>query len=323
MIGETGQPEVSIIIVSYNTEDLVGNCIRSVLAEEDCRKEIFVVDNGSSDDSVAYLQKVFPMVFLVANEENRGFAAANNQVLHQCQGKYIFFLNPDTKLVRGALRAILSYMESSPHVGLAGTRLIDPDGTLQWSKSDQYLGQEYTQDELSGLPGSIACVIGASMIVRADLMKKIGGFDEDFFLYGEDQDICLRVRKHGYEVGYIDEAVIIHSGGQSERNTTPLGVWDKKIRAEHIFYRKHYYPETVKRINREKMFKAWWRIIMLTLSLPFAKNKSETKYKLKKYFLVYQHAKGEKGGRLLFYCPLFRESKDEGRDRCGRKAPIY
>lgn len=291
MIGETGQPEVSIIIVSYNTEDLIGNCIRSVLAEEDCHKEIFVVDNGSSDGSVAYLRKVFPMVFLFANEENRGFAAANNQVLHQCRGKYIFFLNPDTRLRRGALRAILSYMESSPHVGLAGTKLIDPDGTLQWSKSEQYLGQEYTQDELSGLPGSLACVIGASMVVRTDLIRKIGGFDEDFFLYGEDHDICLRVRKCGYEIGYIDEAVIIHFGGQSERDTPPLGVLDKKIHAEHIFYRKHYYPETVKRINRKRVLKAYWKIIMLTLSLPFVKNKSKAKYKLKKYLLVYQHAK--------------------------------
>jgi N-acetylglucosaminyl-diphospho-decaprenol L-rhamnosyltransferase len=297
MIGETGQPEVSIIIVSYNTEDLIGNCIRSVLAEEDCYKEIFVVDNGSSDGSVAYLRKVFPMVFLFTNEENRGFAAANNQVLHQCQGKYIFFLNPDTRLRRGALRAILSYMESNPHVGLAGTKLIDPDGTLQWSKSEQYLGQEYTQDELSGLPGSLACVIGASMVVRADLIKKIGGFDEDFFLYGEDHDICLRVRKYGCQIGYIDEAVVIHFGGQSERDTTPLGVLDKKIRAEHIFYRKHYYPETVKRINREKVLKACWKIIILTLSLPFVKNKSEAKYKLEKYFLVYQHAKNSLRGR--------------------------
>jgi len=291
MIGETQQPEVSIIIVSYNTKDLVGDCIRSVLAEEDCRKEIFVVDNGSRDGSVTYLQEVFPMVSFVANGENRGFAAANNQVLHQCRGRYIFFLNPDARLRKGALRAIISYMESSPRVGLAGTRLVDPDGTLQRSKSEQYLGQEYTRDELSGLPGSIASVIGASMVVRADVAKKIGGFDEDFFLYGEDQDICLRVRKCGYEVGYIDEAVIVHLGGQSERNTTPLGVWDKKIRAEHIFYRKHYRPETVKRINREKVLKACWKIITLTLSLPFVKDKAKRKYKLKKYLLAYRHAK--------------------------------
>jgi hypothetical protein len=291
MISETGQPEISIIIVSYNTQDLIGDCIRSVLAEEDCHKEIFVVDNASTDGSVAYLREGFPKVFLVANEENRGFAAANNQVLHRCRGKYIFFLNPDARLTRGAMRILLSYMESSPRVGLAGTKLVGPDGTPQRSKAEQYLGQDYSQDELSGLPGSLASVIGASMVVRADLAKKIGGFDEDFFLYGEDQDICLRVRKCGYEVGYIDEAIVLHSGGQSERNTTPLGVWDKKIRAEQIFYRKHYSPETVKRINREKVLKACWRMMTLTLSLPFVKNKSRTKYKLKKYFLVYRHAK--------------------------------
>jgi len=291
MIRETGQPQISIIIVSYNTQDLIGNCIQSVLAEEDCRKEIFVVDNGSSDGSVTYLQKVFPMVSLVANNENRGFAAANNQVLHRCRGKFVFFLNPDARLRRGALGTIVSYMESNPQVGLAGTRLVDPDGTLQWSKSEQYLGEEYTQGELSGLPGSIACVIGASMVVRADVVKNIGGFDEDFFIYGEDLDICLRVRKHGYQIGYIDEAVAIHLGGQSERNTTPIAVWDKKIRAEHLFYKKHYDAETVKRINRKKISKACRGIIVLTLSFPFVRNKLRAKYRLKKYLLVYRHAK--------------------------------
>jgi hypothetical protein len=291
MIGEIGKPEVSIIIVSYNTEDLIGNCIQSLLAEEDCHKEIFVVDNGSNDGSVVYLQTVFPMVFLVANKENRGFAAANNQILHQCQGKYIFFLNPDTILSKGALRAIVSYMDSNPHVGLAGTKLINPDGTLQWSKSEKYLEEKYTRGELSGLPGSIACVIGASMVVRADLIRKIGGFDEDFFLYGEDQDICLRVRKCGFEIGYIDGTAVIHFGGQSERNATRLEVWDKKIRAEHIFYKKHYYQDTVRRISRRRVVKACWRIIVLTLSFPFVKNRSKTKYKLKKYLLVYHYAK--------------------------------
>ena len=291
MICEIGQPEVSIIIVSYNTEETIGGCLRSILAEDDCRKEIFVVDNGSSDGSVSYLQKAFSTVFLLANEKNRGYAAANNQVLHRCRGKYILFLNPDTKLSRGVLRAIVSYMESNPHVGIAGTKLINLDGTPQWSMSELYLGQKYARGELSGLPGSIASVIGASMVARADLVKRIGGFDEDFFLYGEDQDLCLRVRKCGFEIGYIDEAVITHLGGQSERDTTRLGVWDKKMRAEHIFYRKHYYPDTVKRINREKVLKACWRIIILTLSFPFVKDKSKTKYKLKKYFLVYQHAK--------------------------------
>jgi hypothetical protein len=291
MTSQIEKPEVSIIIVSYNTEDLIGSCIQSLLTEEDCRKEIFVVDNGSDDGSVAYLQNRFPMVFLIANKENRGFAAANNQVLHQCRGRYIFFLNPDTILSKGALRVIVSYMDSNPKVGLAGTKLINPDGTLQWSKSEKYLEENDTRGELSGLTGSIASVIGASMIARAELIRKMGGFDEDFFLYGEDQDICLRVRKCGFEIGYIDGTAVIHLGGQSERNVTRLEVWDKKIRAEHIFFRKHYYPDTVRRISRKRVVKACWRIMGLILLLPFVKNKPKTKYKLKKNLLVYHYAK--------------------------------
>lgn len=291
MISKIGQPEVSIIIVSYNTEDLIGNCIRSVIAEEDCDKEIFIVDNGSTDGSVTYLQGAFPMVFVVANGKNKGFAAANNQVLHQCRGRYVFFLNPDTILSKGALRAIVSYMDSNPQVGLAGTKLINPDGTVQRSKSEKYLEENDTRGELSGLPGSIASIIGASMIGRADLLRKIGGFDEDYFLYGEDQDICLRVRKRGFEIGYIDGTAVIHLRGQSERNATRLEIWDKKIRAEHIFFKKHYHPDTVRRISRKRIVQACWRIVGLILLLPFVRNKPKTKYKLKKNLLVYHHAK--------------------------------
>jgi hypothetical protein len=291
MSSNLGQPEVSIIIVSYNTKDLLGNCIQSVIAEEDCNKEIFVVDNGSTDGSVAYLQKAFPMVFVVANGKNRGYAAANNQVLHQCRGRYLFFLNPDTILSSGALKGIVSYMDSNPQVGVAGTKLIHPDGTLQWSKSERYLEEDYTQGELSGLPGSIASVIGASMVARSDLVRKIGGFDEDFFLYGEDQDLCLRVRKCGFEIGYIDGIAVIHLGGQSERNATRLEVWDKKIRSEYIFFKKHYDPDTVRRISRKRVVEACWKIMRLILLLPFVTNKPKTKYRLKKNLLVYQHAK--------------------------------
>ncbi len=296
MISEAEQPEISVIIVSYNTEDLIGNCIRSVLAEEDCRKEIFVVDNGSSDKSVAYLREGFPMVSLVSNQENRGFAAANNQVLNRCRGKYIFFLNPDARLRKGALRAILSYMEASPGVGLAGTKLVNPDGTLQWSKSERYLGQEYTRGELSGLPGSIACVIGASMVVHADVVKKIGGFDEDFFLYGEDQDLCLRIRMLGYEIGYIKDAVVVHSGGQSERQTPLAELWQKKTSAELLFYRKHYLPESIARIRRKNLLQALWRVATLNLTMPFLQDKTRAEVKLIKYRVMLRNLrKLEKG----------------------------
>ena len=281
------QPDLSVIIVSYNTADLIGNCLKSVFAASNITREVFVVDNASTDGSSDFIKDNFPSVHLVANTKNIGFAAANNQVLPQCKGKYIFLLNPDTEVVSDTFSEAISFMDANPRIGLAGTKIIYPDGTLQWSVSYKYPGQKYTTNELSDLPGKIACVLGASMIGRSELIKKIGGFDEDFFLYGEDQDLCLRIRKLGYEIGYIDSATVVHIGGQSEKNSLSSEIWEKKIRAEYIFYRKHYLPKTIKRISRAHIIKAWWRIITLKLLLPFAKNNDIIKNKFIKYKVIY------------------------------------
>ncbi len=278
---------LSIVIVSYNTLDLIGNCLDSILINDNISREIFVVDNASSDESSDFIKDNFPSVNVIANAENVGFAAANNQVLPQCKGKYIFFLNPDTEAASDTFSEAISFMDANSHIGLAGTKIINPDGTSQWSVSYKYPGQRYTSNELSGLPGKIACVLGASMIGRSKLIKEIGGFDEDFFLYGEDQDLCLRIRKLGHEIGYIDSAAVVHLGGQSERNSLSSEVWKKKIRAEYIFYRKHYLPITIKRISRANIIKTLWRIITLKLFLPFAKEKTRAKNKLEKYQVIY------------------------------------
>ena len=275
--------DLSIIIVSYNTSDLIGTCLASVHAADDVNKEVFVVDNASTDGSADFIRKNFPSVCLVANTENRGFAAANNQILPQCRGRYVFFLNPDTEVVSGTLGKALSYMDAMPHVGLAGTKLINPDGTLQESVSYRYPGQKYTGRELSSLNGLIACVQGSSMIVRSDVIKTVGGFDEDFFLYGEDQDLCLRIRKLGFEIGYMESAVIVHLGGQSERQTSLPELWQKKTTAELLFYRKHYLPESVMRIRRATLAQVYWRLATLNLTMPFLKDKAEAEAKLVKY----------------------------------------
>ena len=281
------QPTLSIIIVSYNTANLIGNCLKSIFEASNITREVFVVDNASTDGSSDFIKDNFPSVHLAVNTENVGFAAANNQVLPQCKGKYIFFLNPDTEIMSDTFSEAISFMNANPRIALAGTKIINPDGTLQWSVSYKYPGQRYTASEVSDLPGKIACVLGASMIARSKLIKKIEGFDEDFFLYGEDQDLCLRIRKMGHVIGYIDSATVIHLGGQSEKDSLSSEVWKKKIHAEYIFYKKHYLPKTIKRISRANIIKTWWRIITLKLFLPFAKDKTRVKEKLGKYQVIY------------------------------------
>lgn len=252
--------DLSLIIVSYNTDALTCDCIESVIAADGGNQEIFVVDNASDDGSADIIKTRFPAVHLIANAENRGFAAANNQALPHCRGHYLFFLNPDTRVMPDAFTQAVSFMDEHPGIGLAGTRIVNPDGTPQESVSFRYPGQRHCSGELDGLPGPIACVLGAAMIARTVLIRELGGFDEIFFLYGEDQDLALRIRKSGFEIGFIPDAVVIHYGGQSEAPTGTAAMWEKKVQAENIFYQKHYRPETIHRIWRSERIKAAYRL---------------------------------------------------------------
>jgi N-acetylglucosaminyl-diphospho-decaprenol L-rhamnosyltransferase len=279
--------DVSIIIVTFNSADMIGMCLDSLGLDENLRREIFVVDNASTDAGARVVRTHYPRIRLVVNEENRGFAAANNQVLPWCRGRYLFYLNPDARLTGpGLLEKCIRFMEAHPGVGLAGTRMIHPDGTPQESVSRRYPGQNYTRSEMVGLKGEIACVLGAGMIARTDLIRGIGGFDEGFLLYGEDQDLCLRIRRAGYEIGYVDDAVVLHYGGRSEGKSLPAEVWKKKINAEYLFYRKHYLPETVARIRRAHMFKARFRLLILAMAMPFIRDKARAEGKRIKYRVI-------------------------------------
>jgi len=275
--------DISVIIVSYNTADLIGPCLTSVIDQTGIDKEIFVVDNASPDGSAAMIAAHFPDVHLIANGENRGFAVANNQAIARCRGRYILFLNPDTVLKENCLSTSLSYLDAHPEIGLAGLHILNPDGTDQDSVSWRYLSQRYTTGELTNLPGPIACVLGAAMIAPREAIISVGGFDADYFLYGEDEDLCLRMRRRGLQIGFIAAARVVHYHGQSERKSTSAEVWRKKIRAEYLFYRKHYRPDTIARITRTERLKARWRIMTLQLLLPFMKNRDIIRDKINKY----------------------------------------
>lgn len=244
--------DISVIIVSYNTVDLTIACLESVFASQRVSYEVFVVDNASKDGSAVIVGQKYPGVRVIANEANRGFGAANNQALHECLGRHVIFLNPDTTVEPESFYTMVEFMDTHPQVGLAGPMVLNPDGTRQDSVSYRYPGHRYGAADLGPLPGEIACVLGACQIASASLLKELGGFDEDFFLYGEDQDLCLRIRKRGLKIVLIDEAVFMHHGGQSERMTMPAEVFTKKFRGKLLFYRKHYRPATVRKLCRKQ-----------------------------------------------------------------------
>ncbi|PKN34712.1 MAG: glycosyltransferase family 2 protein [Deltaproteobacteria bacterium HGW-Deltaproteobacteria-19] len=278
--------ELSVIIVTYNTVGFLGPCLASVLAADPADKEIFVVDNASRDGSADLVERDFPAVHLIRNADNRGFAMANNQALPLCRGRCLLYLNPDTEVRPGALTAGIAYLDTHPAIGLAGARMINPDGTPQESVSLRYPGERHTGGELAGLPGGIAAVLGAAMFAPADLIRDLGGFDEGFFLYGEDQDLCLRIRRAGREIGFVDDAVIFHAGGGSEQESPSADVVRRKVRAEYLFYRKHYRPGSIARIRRLQELQARWRLWTLGLAGLLSPDNEETERKRDRYRTV-------------------------------------
>ena len=275
--------DLSVIIVTYNSAGLIGPCLDSLLDAPGMELEAFVVDNASADRTADAVRRRFPEVRLIQSPVNRGFGSANNLALPQCGGRRILFLNPDTLVRPGALAAMSAFLDNHPQVGLAGPRLVYPDGRPQESVSHRYLGQKYAPELYRGLKGEIAWVMGACMIAPAAVVGHVGGFDERFFLYGEEEDLCLRIRQAGWEIGFAGEAVVVHVGGYSEADSPSYDVWRRKFLAEYVFYGKHYPPAVIRRITRDHLLKARWRIATLRLLRPFAGSRARTEAKLAKY----------------------------------------
>lgn len=276
---------LSVIIVNFNTADYLAVCLRSVFAQTNASYEVFVVDNSSTDDSVNMVHEQFPQVNLLISPENLGFAKANNLAAQHAVGEFIYYLNPDTEVQPGCFATMLCFMEENPSVGMAGTRLLYPDHTQQNSVKDSYPGQRYSNGELSGLPGHIAWLLGASLIARHKVMTQVNGFSGTFFLYGEDIDLCVKVRQAGWELGFIPNAEVIHWEGKSERHTMPIEVVRKKLTASTLFYQRHYTAATIIRICRANIRQARWRLFTLAIENMFTKDNTISTAKIERYRL--------------------------------------
>jgi len=276
---------VCVSIVNYNTAPQLCRCLDSLFREQLEEVRIQVVDNNSLDGSVELIQERYPELHCLANDVNLGFGAAHNQVLRTAEEEYLFLLNPDTELRPGCLAALLDFMEQHPQVGLAGPQILNPDGSRHNSLEREYPGQHYSRGELAGLPGSIAWVLGAAMIARRAALEDVGGFDERFFLYGEDIDLCLELRKQGWEIGFVAGAGVMHLEGESEKDAPGSEVMARKIRAELIFLQKHYRPVTLGKIRRARLLQAWWRLATLWPAVVFSPGKRRRE-KLSRYLIT-------------------------------------
>jgi hypothetical protein len=282
------QPVISIIIVNYNTAHIIGSCLKSIEQDLDFPLETFVVDNASKDESVFLIKKSYPWVQLIESDQNLGFGKANNLAVPKCKGRYIYFLNPDTQIQSGIFNVMTEFMDTNPQVGLAGTRIVYPDGQEQDSVQYEYPRHRYAKKQFNNLKGNIAWVLGASMIARKEIIQSIKGFDERFFLYAEDIDLCLTIRQQGFEIAYIPDAQITHWARQSEINSPPADVWRRLLIADRQFFEKHFPKKAYQIVKWSNIIQAVWRMITLKMIWPFAKNKQELKNKFDRYRLTYE-----------------------------------
>lgn len=258
-----GAPDISVLIVSYNTRQMTLDCIASVIDQTKANSiEIIVVDNASSDGSAAALAGLGDRIRLIALEENIGFARGNNVAAAEAAGDFVLLLNPDTLVVDGGIDMLVATARSTPGAGIWGGRTLLPDGRLDprcawahmsmWSllcrtagltelfpKSTFFNSEAYggwARDSVR----EVDVITGCFLLIRREMWSRLGGFDRQFFMYAEEADLCLRAQKLGARPLFTPAAVIIHYGGASE------ATWDGKVHklltAKVTFMKQHWSP---------------------------------------------------------------------------------
>ncbi|HEX7356103.1 MAG TPA: glycosyltransferase [Ignavibacteriaceae bacterium] len=253
--------DLSIIIVNYNVKEFLQNLIHSIeKATLNLTKEIIIVDNASDDGSVDFIKDKFPEVKLIANKKNLGFGKANNLGLKIAAGEYILLINPDTLVAEDTFEKMIQFFNDTPSAGLAGCKILNPDGTLQLACRRSFPGPWTSFTKVTGLstlfPKSkifarynltyldenksyeVDAISGSFMMMRRSVYDKVGGFDEQFFMYGEDLDLCYRIQKSGFKVYYVHSTQIIHYKGESTKRSS-LDETRVFYNAMHLFVKKH------------------------------------------------------------------------------------
>jgi GT2 family glycosyltransferase len=250
--------DVSIILVSWNTRDLLLACLASLPgAVGALRADVWVVDNGSADGSAAAVRAGYPSVNLIVNARNAGFAHANNQAIAASAGRYVLLLNSDTVAAPGAIERLVGFADAHPAAGCVGPRLLNPDGSFQGSFADfpslasellsasglgvRLIRREYPSygPRQSRAARRVGYIQGACMLVRRAAIAQIGPMDEQYFMYSEEVDWCLRLQRAGWEIWYTPDAQIVHYGGQSTRQVRRAMV-QALYRSKVRFFQKYY-----------------------------------------------------------------------------------
>ncbi|MBP2242344.1 GT2 family glycosyltransferase [Cytobacillus eiseniae] len=254
--------DVSIIIVNYNTKKLTLDCIRSIYDSYSYSSiEIFLVDNNSTDGSLAAIKDKYKDIIIIANSENVGFSKANNQAINLSKGRYILLLNSDTIVKNGTIDVISRFMDENKEVGATGCKVLLPDGHLdqachrgfptpassfyylvgldkRFPNKPRYNGYHLSHLNLDEVH-EVDCLVGAFMMVRRETIEQVGLLDEMYFMYGEDIDWCYRIKQAGWKIYYNPKTEIIHYKGASSRKK-PYKIVYEFHRAMYLFHKRHF-----------------------------------------------------------------------------------
>ncbi|MCB2200606.1 glycosyltransferase family 2 protein [bacterium] len=254
-------PDVSVIIVNWNGGELLNRCVQSVL---ECRErtslEVLVVDNASQDGSARRVEKDFPDVHVIHNNENKGFAAANNQAIDLSKGRFVLLLNPDSTIPNDNLEIALRIMGEQPRTGCLGCKLVNEDGSLQtschnyptptrvWAARlgiNRFLPSHFHLARLDisyDSPLKVEYVKGAYMFFRKEALNAIGGMDEQFFMYSEEADICRRLWNAGWEVLYDPSTTVTHYRARSSVQLPRFVTQARRYLSRYRFFLKYNQP---------------------------------------------------------------------------------
>ncbi len=252
--------DISIIIVTWNSEKYIRNCLDSILLSTgDLQYEIILVDNGSADQTVRSVEELYPQVNLIPNRKNAGYARANNQGIEESAGEYILLLNPDTEVMGNSLSLMIQFMEEYPKAGAIGPQLLNPDRTVQPSCREfpNYATLIWEFTGLSRLfPKSktfgrwrmgyfgfnqkreVDQPMGSCLMLKRETLEEVGLFDEHFPMFFNDVDLCYRIKKAGWKIYYYPDAQVLHHQGASTRMVKRKMIWLSHM-ALFKFIKKH------------------------------------------------------------------------------------
>jgi GT2 family glycosyltransferase len=260
--------KLSIVIICWNDLRVIRDCLRSIFEGTHTTSfEVIVSDNGSVDDSIEFIRKHYPTVRVIENQQNLGFARGNNAGIWTSRGEYVLILNPDTVIHDGALDRFVEFANRHPEAGAFGCRVLNPDGTYQVSArlfptigrywisalglsrlSSAFVYEEYPR-WCGDTERPIDWQSGCCVMFRTDLLKKLRGFDEQFFYHFEEVDLCRRVWNSGRPILFTPDAVITHLGGQSV-NRFPVRFEIEKHRSRYRYFYKHFGRAAARRCRR-------------------------------------------------------------------------